>query len=143
MKRKLDLTIGEGFCVSDPIPVEIEFADGVIATFLMTALGQREILALIDDGVDLKKIAEGQDIHGAIEATQKAFAKFLHGWEWKTADDREIPFNEENLKEVAGNERLGPKLIEMAKDLGVQQQEEAEKNSEDSSSGTSEPVASH
>lgn len=143
MKRKLDLTIGEGFCVGKPIPVEIEFADGVIATFHMTALGQKEILALIDDGVDLEKIVEGGDIHGAVEATQKTFAMFLRGWEWKTADDREIPFNEENLKEVAGNERLGPRLIEIAKDLGVQQQEEEEKNSEDSSSGTSEPVTSH
>lgn len=143
MKCKLDLIIGEGFCTSKPIPVEIEFADGVIATFHMTALGQKEALELLDDGVDLEKIKEEEDIRGAIEATRKTFKKFVHGWDWKIADGREIPFTEENLHEVAGDQKLGRRLIDLAQDLGVKEKEETEKNSEDSSVGTSEPVTSH
>ena len=44
MKRKLNMSINEGFCASDPVPVELEFEDGATATFLMSAMSQNCLL---------------------------------------------------------------------------------------------------
>ena len=142
MKRKLSMSINEGFCASDPVPVEIEFGDGATATFLMSAMSQKVALELLDAGIDLEKLSREKDVHELLKKSREVFRKFLHGWEWETKDGREIPFNDDNFAEVVGDADLGPKILEIAKDLGIKSQEEEEKNSENSSAGTSEPVTS-
>ena len=142
MKRKLSMSVNEGFCASDPVPVEIEFEDGATATFLMSAMSQKVALELLDAGIDLEKLKDEKDVHKILKTSREVFKKFLHGWEWETKDGRDIPFNDANFAEVTGDELLGPRILEIAKDLGIKAQEEEEKNSENSSAGTSEPVTS-
>ena len=142
MKRKLNLSINAGFCATDPVPVEIEFLDGSTATFEMSAISQKVALELLDAGVDLENLGDEKDIHKLLETARNVFRKFLHGWKWETKDGRDIPFNDANFAEVVGDQILGPKILEIAKDLGIQAQEEEEKNSEDSSDGPSELTAS-
>jgi hypothetical protein len=127
MRRKLDLEIGEGLFTSDPVPVEVEFADHV-ATFYMTALTQDAIAELAKDGVkldevSLKKMNESQQAAQA----KKLLAKFVHGWEGLKAGNIDIPFNEANRDRIAVTEVLAS-LVGIAKDLGVTRQEAEEKN---------------
>jgi hypothetical protein len=142
MKRSINLEFGEGLFADEFVPVEIEFLDHT-ATFFMTALTGDVIAELAKDGVKLdeaalRKMNEGQQAAQA----KKLMAKFVHGWEGFQVCGEEIPFTEKARDQIAVTEALGDFVL-IAKDLGVVRQKEEEKNSEDSSAGTSEPVTSH
>jgi len=142
MKYAVDLTVNEGFCASDPVAVELEFADGSTATFFMSAMSQKIALELLDAGIDLDKLGDEKDIHKLLEASREIFKKFLHGWEWTHKNGREIPFNDDNFAEVTGDGEFGKRLLEIAKDLGIKAVEVEEKNSENSSDGPSDLTTS-
>lgn len=127
MKRSIPVEIGDGLFSSDPVPVEIEFADHT-ATFHMTALTQDDVAELAKQGVkvdeaSLKKMNEQQQAAQA----KKLLARFVHGWDSFKASGVDIPYSELNRDRLAVTEMLAH-LISIAKDLGVSKREGEEKN---------------
>ena len=137
MKRKLDVEIGEGLFSSEPIRVEIEFADHT-ATFLMTALTQKDIAAFEAEGVKF----DTATVANALELSRKMCASIVHGWEGLKAQGKEVEFNATNRDRLAEVPEVASMLMETAISLASSRQQVEEGNSESSSDGTSDQVTS-
>lgn len=123
MRRSINIEVGEGLFTSDPVAVEIEFADHT-ATFFMTALTQSVVAELERQGVKW----DTKNTERALQSSRKLFAKIVHGWEGFKANDVDIPFTEENRDRVAEVPEIAAEIIQIAVQLASHRLEVEEGN---------------
>lgn len=134
MKRSINLEIGEGLFSSDPIPVEIEFADHT-ATFHMKALTQADIADFEKDGVKF----DAATVANALDLSRKMLERIVLGWDGlMAASGTEIKYNEVNRNRLAEVPDIASELMTAALSLATRRSQVEEGNSASSSAGTSE-----